>query len=515
MANKTIDMSKIRKVIKFHCEGKSKVFISSYLSLSRNTVKKYISLFKVLDIPFSELNKKTDSEIEAIFVLKPIEIIDPKLQKAYDFFPQMERELKKVGVSIQLMWEQYIKENPDGYQSSQFRFHYKNWGKKVNPVMHMTHKSGDKMYVDYAGKTLSIRDKLSGEITEVQFFVSILGASQYTYCEATPSQKKEDFVQSIENAMRFYEGVPAAIVPDNLKSAVIKSSRFEPTINETLADLAEHYETTILPTRAYKPRDKSLVEGAVKILYGRIYSALKDLKFYSIEALNEKIWTLLEQHNAKKLTGRPYSRLDLFLEDEKFKLRALPLERFEIKYQSFATVMQNGHVQLSEDKNYYSVPFHYLKKKVKILYTKHNVEIYHKFNRIATHVRNYKPYVYTTNPEHLASSHKFVSDWSASRFIDWATSIDACVGKYIIQIIESRNHPEQAFKSCLGILSFEKKVGKVRLINACKRALDFQSYSFKIIQNILENNLDKVESEDETDQNLPEHSNIRGKNYFQ
>jgi transposase len=515
MANKIIDMSKIRKVIKLYSNGKSKLFISSYLSLSRNTVKKYISLFKVLDIPFSEINKKSDAELEVIFVQKPIEIIDPKLQKVYDFFPQMERELKKVGVSVQIMWEEYIKENPDGYQSSQFRVHYKNWGKRVNPVMHMTHKSGDKMYVDYAGKTLSIRDKLSGEITEVQFFVAILGASQYTYCEASPSQKKEDFVQSVENAMRFYEGVPAAIVPDNLKSAVVKSSRFEPTINETLADLAEHYETTILPARAYKPRDKSLVEGAVKILYGRIYVGLKDLQFYDIESLNEKIWTLLDQHNNKKLTARPYSRLDLFLEDEKYKLRALPVERFEVKYQSFATVMQNGHVQLSEDKNYYSVPFHYIKKKVKLLYTKTNVEIYYKFNRIATHVRNHKSYVYTTNPEHLASSHQFVSDWSPTRFIDWATSIDACVGEYIIQIIERRNHPEQAFKSCLGILSFEKKVGKERLINACKRALDFQTYSFKIIQNILENNLDRAESEDELDQNLPEHSNIRGKNYFQ
>jgi transposase len=515
MANKTLDMSKIRKVIKLHCNGKSKLFISSYLSLSRNTVKKYISLFKVLDIPFSELNKKSDAELEAIFVQKPLEIIDPKLEKAYEFFPQMERELKNVGVTVHIMWEKYIKENPDGYQSSQFRTHYKNWGKRVNPVMHMTHKSGDKMYVDYAGKTLSIRDKITGENTEVQFFVAILGASQYTYCEASMSQKKEDFVQSVENAMRFYEGVPAAIVPDNLKSAVIKSSRFEPTINETLADLAEHYETTILPARAYKPRDKSLVEGAVKILYSRIYVALKDIEFYDLESLNEKIWSLLEQHNTKKLTARPYSRLDLFLEDEKHKLRALPLERFEIKYQSFATVMQNGHVQLSEDKNYYSVPFHYLKKKVKLLYTKFNVEIYYKFNRIATHVRNHKPYVYTTNPEHLASSHLFVSEWSATRFIDWATSIDACVGEYIIQIIESRNHPEQAFKSCLGILSFEKKVGKERLINACKRALDFQTYSFKIIQNILENNLDRAESEVELGKDLPEHSNIRGKNYFQ
>ena len=216
------------------------------------------------------------------------------------------------------------------------------------------------------------------------------------------SQQKEDFVASVENAIHFFGGTPAAIVPDNLKSAVIKSSRFEPTINETLADFAEHYETTILPARAYKPRDKSLVEGAVKILYRRIYVHLKEQKFFSLEELNNQIWDLLDEHNNKKLTARPYSRSELFSEDEKDKLRPLPQERFEIKYQSFATVMQNGHVLLSQDKSYYSVPYQYLRKKAKLLYTKSTVEIYYKYNRIATHPRNYKPYVYTTNPEHLA-----------------------------------------------------------------------------------------------------------------
>jgi hypothetical protein len=378
----------------------------------------------------------------------------------------------------------------------------------------MNHKSGDKMYVDYAGKTLSIIDKETGEIKSVQFFVAILGASQYTYAEASMSQKKEDFVTSVENAMRFFKGTPAAIVPDNLKSAVIKSSRFEPTINETLADLAEHYQTTILPTRSYKPRDKSLVEGAVKILYRRIYANLKDNHFLNLEELNQRIWDLLDSHNSKKLTGRPYSRLEVFLEDEKDKLRPLPQERFEIKYQSFATIMQNGHVQLSQDKNYYSVPYQYLKKKAKLLYTKTTVEIYYKYNRIAIHARNHKPYVYTTNPEHLASTHQFVAQWSASRFIDWANSIDHYVGEYIVQIIESRNHPEQAYKSCLGILTFEKKVGRERLINACKRALDFKIYSFKTIQNILENHLDSIDFEQELELELPSHANIRGKHYF-
>ena len=514
MANKLTDMSKIRKAIKMHCSGKSKLFISEYLSLSRNTVKKYISLFEVQGLRIEQINEKTDLELETLFTHQTEEPIIPRLQKLYDFFPHMERELKKVGVTTGVMWEEYLKKYPDGYQNSQFRFYYRLWSKKVNPVMHMNHKAGDKMYVDYAGKKLSIVYKATGEICEVEFFVAILGASQYTYAEATPSQKKEDFVVSVENAMRFFEGVPAAIVPDNLKSAVIKSSRFEPTINETLADMAEHYETTILPARAYKPRDKSLVEGAVKILYRRIYAVLKDETFCSIPELNDRIGNLLDAHNNRKLTGRPYTRCELYNDLEKDKLSPLPIQRFEIKYQAQATVMQNGHVQLGADKHFYSVPYQYIRKKVKVMYTKTTVEIYYKYNRLATHPRDYALYNYTTVPEHLASTHQFVTDWTAPRFIDWANGIDPFVGEYIFKIIESRKHPEQAFKSCLGILTFEKKVGKQRLINACKRALDFGTYSFKAIQNILENNLDMIKDQTGEDPELPEHNNIRGNSYY-
>lgn len=214
------------------------------------------------------------------------------------------------------------------------------------------------------------------------------------------------------------------------------------------------------------------------------------------------------------MTGRPYSRLELFTEDKQKELNPLPQERFEIKYQSFASVMQNGHVVLSQDKGYYSVPYQYLHKKVKLLYTKSSVEIYYKYNRIATHTRNYKAYVYTTNPEHLASKHKFVTDMDASKFLDWANNIDPFVGDLILKIIESKTHPEQAYKSCLGILSFEKKIGKERLINACKRALDYKSYSYKTIQTILENNLDLIDDQPEEEYKLPTHDNIRGKNYF-
>ena len=208
MANKLTDMSKIRKAIKFHCKGKSKLFISNYLSLSRNTVKKYISLYQLLEVSLEDIEQKTDAELENLFSQPTVEASNPKLEKLYASFPQMERELKKVGVTVQHLWEQYIQANPDGVKSSQFRVHFKKWSNRVNPVMHINHKAGDKMYVDYAGKTLSIVDMDTGEIKEVQFFVAILGASQYTYAEASMSQQKEDFVASVENAIHFFGGTP-------------------------------------------------------------------------------------------------------------------------------------------------------------------------------------------------------------------------------------------------------------------------------------------------------------------
>jgi transposase len=514
MANKLIDMRKVRKVITFYHQGKSKVFISKYLSLSRNTVKKYVALYELLNLSIEDINQKSDSQLEELFSNSKTVNPSARLKAVYDFFPYMERELKKTGITKQLMWEEYYKKHPDGLKCSQFCEHYLRWSKKVNPVMHMNHKAGDKMFVDYAGKTLQLIDKNTGQIKEVEFFVAILGASQYTYAEASLSQKKEDFIASVENAMHYFKGVPAAIVPDNLKSAVTKSNRYEPTLNETFLDFADHYETTILPARAYKPRDKSLVEGAVKILYQRIYPALRRTTFHELKDLNKAIRNELEAHNNKKLTGRPTSRFGLFNEVEKEKLSPLPLSRYQVKQLAFATVMQNGHVLLSKDKHYYSVPFSYIRKKVKIMYTENSVEVYHKYNRIALHKRELKPFNYTTLKEHLASTHRFITEWTPQRFINWGASIDQGVKEFITRLLEKKQHPEQSYKSCMGVLSFAKKVGNERLINACRRALDYHIYNYKIIQRILENGLDLLPNEpDQTDQ-LPDHHNIRGEKYY-
>ncbi|MCO6499863.1 MAG: IS21 family transposase [Vicingus serpentipes] len=515
MANKMTDMSKIRKVIHLHHQRRSILFISKYLSVSRNTVKKYLSLYRILGLKLSDINQKSDLELEKLFSQTKEANTSPRIKAIHDFFPYMEKELKKTGVTKFLMWQEYYTKNPDGVKSSMFFNYYRRWSKKVNPVMHMNHKVGDKMFIDYAGKTLEIVDEKTGEIIEVQFFVAILGASQYTYAEASMSQKKEDFIASVENALHYFKGVPKAIVPDNLKSAVTKSSKYEPTVNETFLDFSEHYGTTILPARAYRPRDKSLAEGAVKILYQRIYPKLSNQTFYSLRELNQAIWYQLEQHNNRKLTGRPISRLALFNEIEQKELSALAKERYEIKMLAFATVQQNGHILLSKDKHYYSVPYQYIRKKVKIVFTKKSVEIFYKYNRVASHSRDIAPYSYTTKREHMASEHQFVSDWSPQRFISWGASIDKSVETFIVNLLEKKQHPEQAYKSCVGVLSLAKKVGNERLINACKRALDYNIYNYKIIQTILDKGLDLLlEDKADEESKLPEHQNIRGNNYY-
>ena len=508
-------MSKLRKVLQLYLKGKSKQFISKYLSVSRNTIKKYLRQFSKLGLSTEELGQLSDLELEKLFVESPVAGPSARQHSMYSFFPYMEKELKRTGVTRQLMWLEYIEKHSDGLRSTQFSEHYNKWSKKVKPSMRMTHKAGDKLYVDYAGKTLQIVDKESGELTQVQFFVATLGSSQYTYAEASFSQKRDDFVSSVENALLFFGGVPQAIVPDNLKAAVTKSNRYEPTLNETFFDFAEHYGTTILPARVYKPKDKSLVEGAVRILYTRIYSTIRNKVFCDIDTLNKAIHTALKKHNNTNFSSRSYSRKMLFDEVEKQQLSPLPQSRYQIKYQAFVTVMQNGHVYLGQDKHYYSVPYQYMRKKVKILYSSTQVEIFYKYNRIAIHKRIKSKYSYTTVKDHMATAHRFMTEWTPQRFINWGANIDDAVKEFIIQVLEKKQHPEQAYKSCMGVLSMERKVGRERLTNACKRALEYGIYNYMIIKKILDKNLDKIQDKPLLNEALPKHNNIRGENYYQ
>lgn len=515
MANTTLSMSKIRQLLRLHAQGRSKLQIAEQTGISRNTLKKYLKEFISSGLSFTEINELSDKDLESLFVKPEDKPINDKLRTLFNLFPSIDKELKRKGVTRSLLWEEYKLKHPEGFGLSQFKHYFAQWKSQVNPTMRMEHKAGDKLYVDFAGQKLSIVDKQTGEIQEVEIFVAILGASQLTYVEAVMSQQKEDFIGACESALLFYGGVPSAIVPDNLKSAVTKSSKYEPTLNDSFADFAQHYGTIILPARAYKPRDKALVENAVRIVYTRIYAKLRNTIYFTLEEINIAILSALEEHNKAHLRGRNYSRLQQFEEIERSTLLPLPALRYELKKHLFATVMKNGHVALSTDKHYYSVPYRFIGKKVKVIFSRTSVEIFYSYERIALHKRLKSPYNYTTDQEHLASSHRFVSDWSADYFLSWAENIHEDVKLYILKIFDRKQHPEQAYKSCVGILSFSKKVGNERLIKACQRALGYGLYNYKTIQQILETGLDKYNEPENEQLEMPLHDNIRGEEYYQ
>ncbi|MEB0280895.1 IS21 family transposase, partial [Mucilaginibacter sp. 10B2] len=362
-------MSKIRQILRMYNQGRSIMSTAAQADASRNTVKRYLTAYKASGFTFEEVNALNDKELEDFFGKSKEAPPNSRMQSMLRCFPHVDKELKRTGVNRHMLWEAYRKEFPEGYQYSQFCFYYTQWKARVNPVMHMEHKAGDKLYVDFAGEKLSFTDKETGEIITVEVFVAILGASQLTYVEAVLSQQKEDFIAVCENTLHYIGGVPDAIVPDNLKAAVTKSSRYEPTLNETFADFADHYGTTVLPARAYRPRDKALVEGAVKIMYTRIYAPLRKTIYHSLTELNVAIRLALEVHNSQLLKGRNYSRRLQFEEVERGALTPLPVLRYEFKKQFHATVMKNGHVCLGPDKHYYSVPYRFIGRKIKLLYS--------------------------------------------------------------------------------------------------------------------------------------------------
>ncbi|MGC4034585.1 MAG: IS21 family transposase [Chitinophagaceae bacterium] len=508
-------MSKIRQILRLFTQGTSKKQISIQTAIARNTVKKYISKFLKLRLTGEDISKMNDQQLDEIFGAPGIVPKSSRYNEFQKLLPSIEKELKRKGVTLAAVWKQYIEAHPDGYRQTSFFEYYRKYVNKGQSVMHINHKAGDKMYIDFSGEKLSITDKQTGEITAVEVFIAVLGCSQLTYVEAVLTQRKEDFIRACENALHYFGGVPAAIVPDNLRTAVTKSSRYEPTINETFADFSEHYDTVVLPTRTYRPRDKALVEGMVKIVYRRIFAVINAEIYFSLDTLNQAIHIHLEAHNNTLLTGREYSRRQQFEEVERAALRPLPVYRYEFKRQVIVSVMKNGHVCLAPDKHYYSVPYQYIGKKVKILFSSDQVEIFYQYQRIAVHKRNHRKYFYTTLNEHLASSHQFLSDWTAERFIEQGKVIHEDVANFITTVIETKQHPEQAYKSCAGILNLGRKVGPVRLTNACRRAQEYGVYNFPIIQQILEKNLDHVNDQKEHYNEMPQHQNIRGKNYYE
>jgi transposase len=515
MAGKLINMNIIKQIIRLSQNGESKQGISNTLKISRNTVKRYLQLIHIKGWQSDLLMQMEDLDLEALFTAS--DEPDPeRYEHLAELFPTYEKELKRTGVNRWVLWWEYKQKHSDAYSYSQFCYHLQQYFKHKKVTMHFEHVAGDKLYVDFTGKKLSIVDRQTGEIKDVEIFVATLGCSQLTYVEALISQKKEQFIKASQNALHYFGGVPRVLVCDNLKSGVTKASNYEADLNEDYLAMANHYGTTVLPTRSAKPRDKALVEKHVSFIYSRIFAPLRDRIFYSIEELNEAIRELLEKLNNEPFQGRDYSRRENFEGEERQTLSPLPSDRYEIIEYAYATVLKISHVHLSRDKHYYSVPYRHIGDKVTLAYTHSNVSIYYKNERIAFHQRNYKKYGYTSVKEHLPSQHQFIAEWSPEKFTRWALSIDPAVEAFIKKVLEAKVYPEQAYRSCVGILSFDKKIGRERLIKACKRATHFNTYNYKIIERIIQSKHDLLPLEDEVplQQTLPLHENIRGASYY-
>jgi transposase len=515
MAGKTITMTELKQIIRLRGDGAALLTIAEAVKISRNTVKKYLRLIEVKGLNSQDLLRMDDEALEALLKdPKPLKV--SRYQNLCDLFPHFEKELNRTGVTRWILWGEYRLKYPDGYSYSQFCDHFAAWGKSRSGTLHIEQEPADKLFIDYTGKKLSFIDLPTGEVIEVEVYVAVLGFSQLTYVEAMESQRKEDFIHGSENALHYFGGVPRVLVPDNLKSAVNKASKFEAEINRSFLDFANHYGTAVLPARSYKPRDKALVEKAVNIAYSRIFAPIRNDVFYSLTSLNKRIADLLEEHNNQHFQQRPCSRRQLFEEEEKLLLSPLPPDRYEIKSFKQVTVMRNGHVQIIEDKHYYSVPYRFIGKKVKLIYSRSQVSVYYNNERIAYHLRSALRYRYTTVKDHLSSAHQFVSEWNPDKFINWAGGIAPVVKAYILEILNNAAYPEQAYRSCVGILSQEKKVGRERFIKTIERATHYGAFNYSTIIKILQAGLDNLDPVEEqvTRNPLPFHENIRGpKNY--
>jgi transposase len=487
--------------------------IAKALNISRPVVSQYISDFRSCGLTYEQAKTIPDSQLLDMLQNRKSKK-SVKYEKLAGEFPGFIEELKRTGVTLMTLWEEYQKEHPDGYSYSQFCYHFQVWKNASKLTMHIDHKAGDKMFVDYAGNKLSIVDRKTGEIIPVEVFVAILGASQLTYVEASNSQKSEDWIRSNENAFLYFGGVTQAIVPDNLKSGVSNSDKYEPGINFMFEDFADHYHTVVLPARVRRPQDKALVENAVRLVYQRIYAPLRNRTFFSLEELNGAIWDLLEKHNNMHFQRLKISRRGLFEKIEKEALKALPKERYAIKKCKELTVQFNYHVELREDWHYYSVPWQLKGKRVRVIYDERNVAIYYDNIRIVQHRRSYIPNDYSTLHTHMPPNHEYYATWSSDRFIRWARSIGDNVEEVIKKVLKSRKHPEQAFKSCMGILNLVKKYEPDRLDKACQRALYFGFYSYKRIKNVLDRGLEKDTLTEQKELFITSHENLRGSEYY-
>jgi transposase len=513
MSQERLSMRKIHEILRLKWEcGLSNRAIGRSCSLSHGTVGEYLRRAKAAGLSWPLPEGLDEDALHQLLFPKPSR--SPSKAIPLPDWSQVHTELRRKGVTLRLLWVEYRESYPNGYGYSQFCSLYRRWAKHLKPSMRLTHKAGEKLYVDYAGQTVAVVDPQTGEIRQVQIFVAVLGASNYSYAEAQERQDLPNWIGAHVRTFAFLGGVPEIVIPDNLKAGVKHPCRYEPDLNPTYQDLAQHYGIAIIPARVRKPKDKAKVEVGVQVVERWVLARLRNFTFFSLADLNQAIRTLLKEINERPMKHLGQSRRELFEALDQPALKPLPAHPYEFAVWKKARVNIDYHVEF--DKHYYSVPYTLVRQEVEIRATERTIEVYFKRNRVASHPRVDTPGRHSTLSEHMPISHKEYSEWSPERFIRWAQKIGPHTADLVKAVLAARKHPEQAYRSCLGVLRLGTRYGNDRLEAACKRALPAGIRSYKGVKNILDAKLDRLEPEAEPHPvTRTLHANIRGESYYQ
>lgn len=514
MANKPIRMIRIKKMLQMLDKGVSGRSICHELKMGRGTFSDYHARIACSGKSYEALLSMSDHELSDILSPKsPLPSESQRKSSLEDRLSGYVSELKLVGVTRRLLWEEYRKEEPDGYGYTQFCELLSRYIASQKLSYHNIHAPGDVLQVDFAGDPLWITHPATGEKTAYPVLICTLPYSSYTYMEVLSSAKQELFYNALNKCLAYIQGVPQRILSDNMKQYVIRADRYEPTFNEAAEQWAVHYNVELSATRVKKPRDKANVERHVNIAYQQIYARLRNEVFYSLNDLNCRVLELLDELNHKTMQQKELSRYELFVANEQPKLNALPANTYVFKYRKEVTVNSTYHILIKEDKHFYSVPYQYFGKKISVVYDNSTVEIYCGYTRIATHRRAFVSHGYSTLPEHLPEKHKAYlrsREYNAAFFSDRAQKIGPYTSVVINRILQSKQFIQQTYQSCAGVLALTRNYSELRIEAACRRVASAPVINYRMIKNILEKNLDKVAIEEDQTTCPQDHDNIRG-----
>ena len=498
MPNKPISMTQVALIQQLKEQGHSIRSISRKTGLHRQTIAQYVN-----NEHLPEANIPADGRLSVLS----------------SYFPHFDRELSRIGVTRQLLWEEYHQAHPDGYGYSQFCEHYSRYRQSLprEAMMHLDHVFGERLEVDFAGKPLYYTDPFSNEVIASPVLICVLPASGYTYVEALVSAKAEDLFGGLNRCLAYFKGVPRNVVGDNMRQYVVKNSRYEYTFTEMAQQWSAHYKTNLEATRICHPRDKPSVEKHVHISYLRIYARLRDEQFLTLSSLNRRIGELLEAHNDCLRSRSRESRREVFLSCEHSLLMPLPSEPFVVRHTTKAKVQKNYHVELGEDKHFYSVHYRYIGQQTTLIYDRQIVEVFIGMERIAVHQRGYKQWGYTTLHEHMPAAHlhyRQTLGFTREYFESIACKAGPYAQELFKRVMDAKDFVEQSYRACLGLKRLMEQYGNERFENGCNRALQTGKANYTIVANILKNGMDKAVVQ-EIPLTIPSHENIRGANEYQ